>query len=66
MGIDPKLVEDREKYCKEVKRVTEKKIHETKTLERLRNERVLSIQEARKAKEMEIEAQRVYFYLRKF
>ena len=48
-----KHAKERANYCKDVKRVGEKKIHETDILERQRIERLLSIEEEQKRLERE-------------
>lgn len=52
-GFDKHHARERAKYCKDVKRVADKKIHETAVLEAQRAERLAEIVEKQKMAEVE-------------
>jgi TPP-dependent pyruvate/acetoin dehydrogenase alpha subunit len=52
-GYDLKHAKERAAYCKDVIRVSEKRIHETDVLEKQRNERLEAIKEAKVKAEAE-------------
>ncbi|KAJ3327759.1 protein required for normal CLN1 and CLN2 G1 cyclin expression [Blyttiomyces sp. JEL0837] len=55
LGYDIKQAKERASYCKEVLRISEKKIHETEVLERQREERIEAIKQEKLAKERQRE-----------
>lgn len=52
LGYDIKQAKDRADYCKDVKRVSDKKIHETEVLEKQRAERLQAIKEEQMRNEL--------------
>ncbi|KAJ3083845.1 protein required for normal CLN1 and CLN2 G1 cyclin expression [Rhizoclosmatium hyalinum] len=59
LGYDVKLAKERAAYCKDLQRVSEKKIHETTVLEEQRKERLLAIkQEQMRIEQAQLEKER--------
>ncbi|KAJ3299975.1 protein required for normal CLN1 and CLN2 G1 cyclin expression [Borealophlyctis nickersoniae] len=57
LGYDKTHARERAKYCKDVKRISEKKIHETEILEMQREKKIAEMEERKRLKEEETERQ---------
>ena len=56
LGFDPEHAKTRSEYCNAIKRICEKKIHETQVLERQREERLIEMKKKQEEDEIEKKA----------